>query len=251
MADELQLTLSVPYPSRSGSAAKASGGSFPAGTYSFCSASWYSSGEADIDFAGRSLDSADYWNGVSVTLNQKVTLTISRPDRVPDHISIYVQSAASFDPASAADEVAVTFTVIDENTIEAEILSPSLSGTAQTFGAAYPSVLIHSGNMAGDMRANASKAGTGLIVKRSYAQDLTWERIPLECFTTSFEGSEYRRMLKWAKYALRCELEDLTGAQFISKFYGTLGDFPFLGNEGFWPSPEIPFSLTVESEEEA
>ena len=65
------------------------GGSWPAGTYSFKVVAWYSSGEGLEDNAGFSRADVTAWGAQVLDANDQVIITWLASARVPDHYSVY------------------------------------------------------------------------------------------------------------------------------------------------------------------
>lgn len=132
-------------PPTAGSSATPTGGSYTADTYSFAvvavygsndyySDEWaYGSWSWGADGLSMSYTDASIFDGVVVALNDKVQLTVTKPQGEYDHFSVFFQAAATFDPDTQADRATVDSTTDNgDGTVTIEILDETIdSDSAQ------------------------------------------------------------------------------------------------------------------------
>lgn len=262
MADNLTFTVNNPYPVRSGTAATASGGSFTADTYSFLAVAWYRVSETDNDFAGWSLTASDDWDGVVVTANQQVTLTITKPSKTIggntvyahyDHIAVYIQTAATFDLTAAAGKCStITLTDTNASTVTAVIKNENTSGN-ETFGSSYTTQSTAEGqvNMRGVPRENTLMTAAGSELPRSYAADLLFSELELSASAVFMSGSmtAWHLLLKAQKYGIYMKLTDNSSTSFITDYYGIIKGASYPGSTGKnIDRPSLMFKVDREDE---
>ena len=179
--DGRELTISVEqsYPSAGAVSTTGSGGTWPAGTYSFKVVAWYTSGEALEDNAGVIRTNVAAWAGEAVSLNDSVTVTWTAANRVPDHYSVYYIEAGSWVAngvlrgrriAKVNGDVLTSGAITKPFVQQGE--STNLASTTTSEDGASPTTVLHdttakfstNGVKAGDSISNVTDASTATVV---------------------------------------------------------------------------------------
>lgn len=144
---ELTVKVQQSFPAEGAAPTTPTGGSWPAGTYSFKVVAWYFlNNEGNQDDAGFIRTGVPAWEGVVVASNDSVVMTWIAAKRVPDHYSVYYIENATWDStAGGAEEGAVGRKIAQVNgdLLTATITARAIS-TGTVTGATSTTVLIDS-----------------------------------------------------------------------------------------------------------
>lgn len=223
-----------PSPSSNGAiTASGAAGGWVAGTYSFLLVNWYepTGSEANVDLSGPNRAGFAAWNGIVVSNLNTVTIPFSRATVgptdvpvIPHHTSVYVQTAATFNPANVATKVAATTT----RSAVSITVSDDLSLGTETFNAtgARVNILPVVAPVVVTPRQRIVELPT-IYWPLSLPNRSAYKRIRFGVTRDALTHSEVSRLLVWEANAVHCILTETDESD------ANL-DAPVLSYEGFF-----------------
>lgn len=215
-AENSTITLNNGYPVPTGPPTTPTGGSWPAGTYSYLVTANYEGDLTYDDSQGWPLTPSSDLFACVVAANDQVVISWAHADPQPISYEIWYQSGATFDlgvAATHAGSVAGSLATIT-------ITAPDDSALI-TLPAAYPVVTLQKTAIAPGPRDLLERAYNGKTVQKSDALRTMFSALAISLSGMSCSASDYRKLLRWARLNVRlawadgdaanCELASATG----------------------------------------
>jgi hypothetical protein len=234
-----------------------SGGSWAAGTYSFLLVAWFrGADETNHEGAGWIKSVPSEWENKTIVNNGIITIDWIRPigslqeERLPSHYTVYVQTAASFDLASAANicwtSAAGALTI--DGTAESATLYKDSGSSEAAFTAAATSITVNPVlNMDPILRPQTVRGYDGRLVRKSYAHLNPVQSIDFSLVGSSMTLAEYQSMMDWILYSTPIRVTDNDGTAAILHYFGRLTDGKYLGTLGKNTRDIFPLHFEVET----
>lgn len=219
-----------------------SGGSWAAGTYSFLLVAWFrGSDESNHEGAGWKKSVPSEWENKTIVNNGIITIDWVRPigalgeERLPSHYTVYVQTAASFDLANAANicwtSAGGALTIA--GTAESATLYKNSGTPESAFTAAATSITVNPIlDMIPVLRPQTVRGYDGRLVVKSYAHLNPVQAIDFQLVGSSMTLAEYKTMMDWILYSTQIRITDNDAAAAILHYFGRLTDGNYLGTHG-------------------
>lgn len=261
----LKLTVWNPYPSANGAISHPAGGSWLAGTYSFLLVAFMEATE-DWDNAGWALSVPALWQNITISLNDKITLSWTWPTGLatPDHYVLLWQSGATFTLGSAATRALLVgggSSNISGALLTATLEAPgSVSATAPASYSSFSLNPVREPGLGLAVRPMKARDIGGLAFKQSFSHTAVampdaqssvvppFESMTIPLLRLSTSDANRRKLIHWSTMENHLVLEDeASGDDHEYKYYyGSLTAVPYPGTNQKGEAGQLEVVLLVE-----